>query len=329
MWRSKLYADVRIHLTPVEPEDVTLKIGDIEHQGQTSDAGDDSDSSSDSLSSSGVIAAHRFVLASRSPYFASVLLNPSEFKPSTADVHLIAPQFTPAAIHFCLGYMYAGHLDFSNRTFDLSTAFQIYKAATYLQIESLMDEVVARIVHDFCHGLDWSTCHCRKCSLRAVRVWKFAMEPDVGAVLLARQAKASITRGWAECWSRDVGLLDDDVRDDLVTATTRSITATNVVSAFRSIRVIRSRNDVALRAKGRDAAVWVERIEAMVESVEAHLKTVMLEQFAAFADSPELWTLLSGKGFETELLEKVCGDLVDAVGTARGCVEAPMIYQVS
>lgn len=324
MWRSKLYADVRIHLDPSDD------IGDIDRQfGERKDGGSDSDSSTDSLSSTGMIASHRFILASRSPYFASVLLNPSEFKPSTADIHLSTPQFTPAALHFCLGYMYAGHLDFSNRSFDLSTAFQIYKAAAYLQVESLIDEVESRIVHDFCHGLEWIKCHCRKCALRTARVWKFASEPDVGAVELARQARAYLARGGAECWGRDVGLLEEQQRSGLLKDVIGTISGANVIPVFRSVRKVRARNEAALRAKGREAAGWVERVEGMLDALETHTKGVLVEQFTNIAESQELWSLLSGKGFETDLLEYVFHELVNELGTVKGCVDAPGVYQVS
>lgn len=325
MWRSKLYADVRIHLAP--PEDVVLDINKATDKAEA-EAGDDSDSSTDSLSSTAIFPSHRFILASRSPYFASVLLNPSDFKPSTADIHLSTPPFTPAALHFCLGYIYAGHLDFSNRTFDLTTAFQIHKAAAYLQLDSLIDEVESRIVHDFCHGLDWNKCHCRKCSLRVGRVWRFASEPVVGAVQLARQGRVFLVRGWGEAWGKEVGLLDREDQDDLVKEVCETISPRAAISAYRSIRVIKARIEQALRVRGREAASWVGGLETMIEAVEVHARNLLIEQFAEVAESVELWNLVSGKGFELDLLELIGKEVVEGVGTARGCIEAPKVYQV-
>lgn len=320
MWRSKLYVDVRIHLTPQD----TLDGGS-----DREDREDDSDSSTDSLSSTAVFTSHRFILCSRSPYFASVLLNPS-FKPkSTADIHLPTPPFTPAALHFCLGYMYAGHLDFSNRSFDLSTAFAIYRAAMYLQLEALVQEIESRIVHDFCHGLDTAKCRCRRCPLRAARVWRFACEPDIGAVQLRNQARRYVVDVWGQSWGREIGLASTEEKDQLVQDICQSIGPNNIIGTWRNLVAVRTRMENGSRAKGREAAAWVDPLTEMVDSVEVHARDVLLSQFPRFAESPELWTLVSGKGFDGEILETISKEIVDCVGTAKGCIEGPKVYQVS
>lgn len=320
MWRSKLYVDVRIHLKPqlsAYADEADL------------DADEDSDSSTDSLSSTTVFTAHRFILCSRSPYFASVLLNPS-FKPqSTADIHLPTPPFTPAALHFCLGYMYAGHLDFSNRSFDLTTAFAIYRAAMYLQLEALVQEIEARIMHDFCHGLDIAKCRCRRCPLRAARVWRFASEPDIGAVQLRDQARKYVLRTWGQSWGREIGLLDKEDKDALVKDVCATITPETVIGTLRNIKSVRSRMDNGLRAKGRDAAVWVDSLGDMVDRVESHYRNLLADQVTQVADSTQLWELLSGKGFDGDVLDTFVNEVVASVGTAKGCVEGPRVYQVS
>jgi hypothetical protein len=314
MWRSKLYADVRIHLNPPDSNE---------------SASEDSDDSTDSLSSTAIFTAHRFILASRSPYFASVLLNPSSFRPSTADIHLPTPPFTPAALHFCLGYIYAGHLDFSNRTFDLLTAFQIHRAAAYLQLDTLISEIEARIVHDFCHGLDRNKCHCRRCAARVPRVWRFAAAPDVGAVALAAKARRWVVRAWGECWGRDIGTMDQVDKDAMVRDVIDGISAQTVISAFQNIAAVKARMENGMRTKGREAAPWVDGLESMLEPMEAHARAVLVDEFGKIAEGDELWNVISGKGFSGDLLETVCNELVDAVGTAKNCVEAPRIYQVS
>ena len=45
------------------------------------------------------------------------------------------------------------HLAFSNRTYDLDTAFAIMCSENYLQIQPLYDEIQARIVVEMMHGL--------------------------------------------------------------------------------------------------------------------------------------------------------------------------------
>ncbi|RXK42234.1 hypothetical protein M231_00592 [Tremella mesenterica] len=312
MWRSKLYADVRIHLSP-DP----ISMSD----------GSDSDSSVDSLSSTAIFTSHRFILASRSPYFASVLLNPSSFRPSTADIHLPTPPFTPAALHFCLGYMYAGHLDFSNRSFDLGTAFQIHRAAAYLQLDTLINEIESRIAWDFCHGLDWEKCHCRKCAARVARVWRFASAPEVAAIRLASRTRAYLIRGWGETWGREVGLLDKSDREAFVRDVTRTINPSNVVSAFKAVLSIRHRIESGIRMRGREASAWVDPLETMIDQVETHVRNVLINQFSVLAEGDELWDLVSGKDFSTDLLELIMREIVAGVGTSQGCVEGPRVYQ--
>lgn len=315
MWRSKLYADVRIHLD---------SRGDSEQSGSDND----SDDSIDSLSSTAIFPSHKFILASRSPYFASLLLNPSSFQTSsTADIHLPTPPFTPAALHFCLGYMYAGHLDFSNRTFDLLTSFQIHRAASYLQLDTLIDEIEARIVWDFCHGLDYSKCHCKKCSLRAGRVWKFASAPDVGAVVLAKRARRFLVRGWGESWGRDIATADQQDRDSLVAEVKASVTSRNAVSAFKSVEMVKARMEYAIRLRGRDAAIWVENLERMMEELQDHLRQLLMSDLSAIAEGQELWDLVSGKGLNDDLLENIGKEIVNIVSSSQGCVEGPRIYQ--
>ncbi|ORY22450.1 hypothetical protein BCR39DRAFT_551657 [Naematelia encephala] len=325
MWRSKLYADVRIHLAPIH---------ELDAEGSAEDSlSDDSEESTDSLSSTAVFTAHKFILASRSPYFTSLLLNTAAFKPlggsgATADIHLPTPPFTPAALHFCLGYMYAGHLDFSNRTFDLLTAFQIHRAAAYLQLDTLTNEIEARIANDFCHGLDLSKCHCRRCPMRAARVWRFASEPDVGAVALAKRAREYVLRGWGDSWGREVGSADDDQRSGLVRDTIARIGPGKVVSAFKAIAQIQARMEAGIRARAREAAAWVDPLQEMLEKIQEHTRTVLLNDFAAVADAGELWQLALGKGFNDDLLDILVKEIVDVVGTPRGCVEGPHVYQV-
>lgn len=317
MWRSKLYVDVRIHLTPL--------LSDVEKDS-------DSDDSTDSLSSTSVFTAHRFVLVSRSPYFSSLLLNHSAFRPTSnggiGDIHLPTPPFTPASLHFCLGWMYAGHLDFSNRSFDLGTAFEIHRAAAYLQLDSLVAEVESRIVWDFCHGLDVGKCRCKRCSNRVARIWRFVVSPEISSVELKERVRRYMIRAWGETWSKDVGSLDAPGRDEVVRDITDNITWRNIVATFRAITTVRTRMETALRTKG-SAAVWVDPLADMVDQVEARAREVLVRDLDKIADGQELWALLQGKGFSDDVLEEVLQQLVDTLGMPQYCHAAPRVYQVS
>jgi hypothetical protein len=211
----------------------------------------------------------------------------------------------------------------------MSTAFAIYRAAMYLQLEALVQEIESRIVHDFCHGLEIAKCKCRRCPLRAARVWRFATEPDIGAVQLRDQARRYVVDVWGQSWGREVGLASLDLRDGLVKDVCRSIRPQSIISTWRNIQAVRVRMENGSMSKGREATAWVEPLSDMVEQVEARARDVLISKFAAFAESAELWTLVSGKGFDGEILETIAQEIADAVGTARGCLEGPKVYQVN
>ncbi|KAK7028413.1 hypothetical protein R3P38DRAFT_3267297 [Favolaschia claudopus] len=64
------------------------------------------------------------------------------------------PPFTPASLHFTLGFLYTGTLIFSHRTY-LSTALALLLSAFYLALPTLYAEVSARIKTEMALGL----CH--------------------------------------------------------------------------------------------------------------------------------------------------------------------------
>ncbi|KAJ3558284.1 hypothetical protein NM688_g1014 [Phlebia brevispora] len=130
MWRSRLYSDVKIALTGTF-------------------------SSSNHENTTAVFSSHRFILVSRSPYFRTQLqqwgVKQAPGEPLT--LNLPSPPFTPASLHFTLGFIYTGTLVFSHRTFDLDTSFHIMRSAAYLALDTLYDEIQARIVQEMMHGL--------------------------------------------------------------------------------------------------------------------------------------------------------------------------------
>lgn len=224
MWRSRLYSDVRIALT-----------GNF--------------SSTNHESATAIFSSHRFILASRVPYFRTQLLQwgvkhtPGE--PLTLT--LPSPPFTPASLHFTLGYIYTGTLVFSHRTFDLDTAFHIMRSATYLGLDHLCDEVQARIVQEMMHGLfhaflefseyeritggKWGTggCRCRQCARRAPRVLEFALGDDVKNPHLERGARRALVGLYGEGWcNAEFARLTQKTRDSLLKGLAKRTTPINI-----------------------------------------------------------------------------------------------------
>ncbi|WVF70098.1 hypothetical protein IAT40_004886 [Kwoniella sp. CBS 6097] len=314
MWRSKLYADVRIRL--------------ISDAAQSSRERDSPANLSDNLSMYDTFTSHRFILASRSPYFRSVLLNPSSFRAATDELSLPSAAFTPAALHFCLGYMYAGHLDFSHRSFDLTTAFQIHQAASYLQLDALVNEIEARIAQDFCHGLDWDLCRCRNCPPRAARVWRAVTTGGIHAERLEDRARTYIIDGWSESWAKDVACSNPIARGQLVQEVTSTFSPASMAATFRSIQRSRRRIEATVRSKGLTVAEWTHTVEDMIQAVENAAICFISTHLSEVIGSQAFVEMISANDFDSDLLELILDGLVEHLGTITGCSNAPQAYQI-
>ncbi|TDL16162.1 hypothetical protein BD410DRAFT_902200 [Rickenella mellea] len=228
MWRSRLYSDVRIALAGD-----ALSTATHNHEGMTA-----------------VFSSHRFILVSRSPYFYAQLISFATKPPSPSEpltLTLPSPPFTPASLHFTLGFLYTGTLSFSNRTFDLLTSFHILLASTYLSLTSLYSEIQARIVQEQMHGLfhaflefaeyeritsgKWGTggCRCRQCARRAPRVLEFAVRPDVQNPYLERGARRALVGLFGEGWcTAEFATLPQKTKDGLMKGLAKRTTPLNV-----------------------------------------------------------------------------------------------------
>ncbi|KAJ3827920.1 hypothetical protein EV361DRAFT_794263 [Lentinula raphanica] len=216
MWRSRLYSDVKISLAVNPTENFsTSSSGNKEHENTTA-----------------VFSTHRFILVSRSDYFRNLLFpNPSKSltlassissNPSPQTLTLPSPPFTPASLHFTLGYLYTGTLAFSHRTYDLTTALHIYLSSlpAHLHLNRLLDEIRGRIIMELCHGLfhaflefpeyealikgKWGGntggCRCRQCARRAPRVLEFAVRSEVKDPYLDRGARRALVGLLGDGW---------------------------------------------------------------------------------------------------------------------------------
>ena len=338
MWRSKLYSDVKIILDNGENRspsalngDDTLIASDGRSLGglrpnndlnlpnipdaaasvlslpQTVDTErmDESDAEDDELTS---FSSHRMILASRSPYFASMLLNP--YADSRSPVlTLPSPPFTPAALHFALGFLYTGTLFFSNRTFDLTTAFQLWRAGAYLQVESLQNLVVAIIAQDFCHKFACSP-PCRKCLRRVPRALAFATSPDVCDGSLASMAMEPLSGpDFGAFWGKEVGNLNSSLRNSLVNIVCEKVERRPAL--FTS--VLCQLSIVGRRVDTERATKWVEALRAMSETIESRLLLVLREHFAQIIESQDWTNLLTGTTAYGDVLEKGLVMLVDGL----------------
>ncbi|KAF9553521.1 hypothetical protein CPC08DRAFT_226217 [Agrocybe pediades] len=317
MWRSRLYSDVRIALTG--------NFGGSGHHESTT----------------AIFSSHRFILVSRSSYFHTALLAWPVHKNATNEpptLTLPSPPFTPASLHFTLGFIYTGTLIFSHRTYDLSTAFAILKAALYLELSTLHDEVQARIVQEMCHGLfhafipfaeyesltggKWGTggCRCRQCARRAPRVLEFSLEEDVRNPNLERGARRALVGLFGEGWcTQEFASLSPKLRDSILRGLGKRTTPQNVFPLLFAA-------EHALSKLGSVIEPWGDTVREMVLQARRGMDELICKESEACFNADEWMEIMENNGVRFE-----DGERVEWVMAAvmRGLKEAsaPSLYQ--
>ncbi|EKM74816.1 hypothetical protein AGABI1DRAFT_132857 [Agaricus bisporus var. burnettii JB137-S8] len=275
MWRSRLYSDVRIALTG--------------HDNTTA-----------------IFSSHRFILVSRCPYFHDALV--SWPAPAAGELTLPSPPFTPASLHFTLGYIYTGTLVFSHRSYDLSTAFAILKAALYLSLNALHDEIQARIAHEMLHGLfhaflpfqeyeritasKWGTggCRCRQCARRAPRVLEFSLEEDVKNTHLERGARRALVGLYGEGWcTQEFASLNQKLRESLLKGVSKRTTPQNVFPLLFAA-------EHALLKLASNIDSWADTVRDMVLSGRKNIDEVICKDSEAAFSSDEWMEIMDSDG---------------------------------
>ncbi|KAH7918820.1 hypothetical protein BV22DRAFT_896031 [Leucogyrophana mollusca] len=303
MWRSRLYSDVRIALS-----------------------GNFSSSTPNHEPATAIFSSHRFILASRSPYFHTLLLTwpsaPTPAKGTTTSepptLTLPSPPFTPASLHFTLGYLYTGTLHFSHRTYDLSTAFALLRAATYLSLPALAAEVTSRLALEMLHGLfhaflpfpayesitggKWAVggCRCRQCARRAPRVLEFALAEDVREPTLERGARRALVGLFGEGWATpEFAALPPKVRESVLKGVGKRTTPLNAFALLFAAQHALRRLDAVIDA-------WADTAREMIIAGRRGVEECLVARAA------ECWE-------EDEWVGDVLGE--DGEGTGFGDVE--------
>ena len=320
MWRSRLYSDVRIALT-----------GSFSYS-----------SSTNHENATAIFSSHRFILVSRSPYFHNQLLSwPSTKPPQDAPLtlNLPSPPFTPASLHFTLGYIYTGTLVFSHRGYDLDTAFHIMRAATYLAIDPLYDEIQARIVQEMMHGLfhafldfseyehvtggKWGTggCRCRQCARRAPRTLEFALADDVRNPHLERGARRALVGLFGEGWcTSEFAGLPSKTRESLLKGLAKRTTPLNIFPLLFAAQHAMDKLNAVIDA-------WADTSREMVLAARRVIDDVLCARAEECFELPEWVEILEGDGTRFDDGEKVKWVLESL---KRGLTDrsAAMVYQV-
>ncbi|KAI0071874.1 hypothetical protein K474DRAFT_1668508 [Panus rudis PR-1116 ss-1] len=315
MWRSRLYSDVRIALTGTFSS----------HNHETTTA---------------IFSSHRFMLVSRSPYFRAQLLrwNTVSKPGEPLTLNLPSPPFTPASLHFTLGFLYTGTLVFSHRTFDLDTAFHIMRSATYLSMDTLYDEIQARIVQEMMHGLfhaflefseyenitggKWGTggCRCRQCARRAPRVLEFALSEDVKNPHLERGARRALVGLYGEGWcTPEFARLPQKLRDGLLKGLAKRTTPLNIFPLLYATHA-------ALKKLDNNIEPWAEVVRDMVSSAQKTIDDVLASHAAESFEQPEWVEIMESNGARFEDGERVEW-MMESLRRGMNEKNAAMLYQ--
>jgi hypothetical protein len=323
MWRSRLFSDVRIALT-----------GDFRPP----------ESASDTEDTAVVFFSHRFVLVSRSPYFHKVLQ--SSFHPPAAPsdgslltLHLPSSAFTPASLHWALGFMYSGTLNFSHRTFDLDTAFAITRSAAYLLMASMRVEIEAHIIEEMLHGLfhayltfdeyekitagKWGVggCRCRQCQRRVPRVLEFSLAPDIANKTLERGARRALVGMFGEGWcSSEFAGLPTKMRALLLKGVQNRTTPQNIFPLLFSAEGALARLDA-----NNDS--WKESVHELIIKARKTIDDTLSDQSETCFEQQEWLEIMDSDGGQFQDTDRVSWIMASVI---RGLKDhnAPSVYQV-
>jgi hypothetical protein len=323
MWRSRLFSDVRIALT-----------GDFRPP----------DSSPDAEDTAVVFFSHRFILVSRSPYFHKVLQ--SSFQPPTAPLdgtmmtlQLPPTAFTPASLHWALGYMYAGTLNFSHRTFDLDTAFAIVRSAAYLLMNTMSTEIEAHIVEEMLHGLfhayltfdeyekitagKWGVggCRCRQCQRRVPRVLEFSLAPDTSNKILERGSRRALVGMFGEGWcSSEFAGLSTKMRALLLKGVQTRTTPQNIFPLIFAAEAALARLDTVNDQ-------WQDTVHELIVKARKTIDECLDDQAETAFEQQEWLEIMDSDGAQFQDMDRVTW-IMDSVIRGLKDTNAPLVYQV-
>lgn len=269
----------------------------------------------DATGTSTSFAVHRSILASRSPYFHSLFLG-GYSDSRQLEFTLPSPLFTPASTSFVLGYIYTATLEFSGRSFDLNTAFEIYRCAIYLSLGLLQDEMEIKI-------------ESMLNPKRAARVYAFAVAADVQSAHLSRITLELLAKSFGDLWNCAViGNLEIEERSRLVGAVEATMSSSSITEVTKKCFSLRKRIEL-------ERAEWARNVREMVEAVEQRLRIALANDLHAVVISASFIDLIDGIGFSTDilefLLELVVGGLTEsnAAENYQALVGAVLLREVS
>lgn len=292
-----------------------------------------------------MFSSHRFILISRVPYFRTLLS--STFAPvgqniSSANpltLNLPSPPFTPASLHFTLGFVYTGTMAFSHRNWDLDTAFHIVRSAKYLQLDTLDVEARARIIEEMMHGLfhahlpfeeydriiggKWGTggCKCKQCQRRAPRVLEFALGDDVRDNILERGAQRALSGMYGEGWTTSEFLaLPLRLKNILLKGVRNRTTPQNIIPLLQA-------SQAGLTKLGPNSDPAAEAVKDLMLQARKHIDEVLCGSLEEFFEQPEWVAILENEASQFGDMDKF-GLVLESIQRGLADNNAGPVYQV-
>jgi len=244
--------------------------------------------------------SHRFILASRSPYFLDELeqLAKAEKEDRISNdlqvLTLPSPLFTPRSLFLILDFIYTGTLTYYYEVYGLGNALAMYKGANFLMIDSLVNEIRTRIVEEFLHGLfnavvrrkeygllvecQWHRmvelggCVCDQCVGRLAQILELSLSGEIDDEVLERGARRAAVGMFGEGWcSRRFSQLPHHIREIILSDINEFVTPDNFFRMlFASERALHELNNIA--------ASWAHIVKNLVLTVQEMLDGVLLAQ---------------------------------------------------
>lgn len=213
------------------------------------------------------------------------------------------------------------------------------RSAAYLALETLYDEIQARIVQEMMHGLfhaflefseyeaitggKWGTggCRCRQCARRAPRVLEFSLMEDVKNPHLERGARRALVGLFGEGWcTSEFAALPQKTRDTLLKGLGKRTTPMNVFALLAASQAAIKKLDTVIET-------WGETVRDMVMAARKTIDDVVCSQAVECFEQPEWLEIMEADGVRFEDGEKV-EMLLDSLRRGLNEKNAAMTYQV-
>lgn len=310
-----------------------------------------------SIGKAGPFPCHLFILSCRCPAFLQLLPQPESPAQLLAGTPLVplnlpSPPFTPEALYFVFGYLYAGTLKFSSKPLDLETAFSIARVANRLHMQALYDEIESRLVEEFAHGLfhacvseqeyeqlvprEWygAGCKCKTCAGHIPLIHQFAEDMGLGSSVLLRGSRRGLEGIFGEGWfTTQFSTLPPTVILNARRSLENKTSAFNVLRIlFASQRATRAYASQVAQQDSIDARFALGRTNVgfvflEILAMQGHVDRWLTDNLAACFRQPEWARLLQTTEDASEDRKKVDW-VLQSIFRGLSINNAPVVYQV-